>query len=153
MLGKHVGTGLVIAAASGDFRPCAVCQKDGLTGCGAASVRHGRCSGGQFPPDSDPAANERLVRPRGDAQFGYLPVPGGLQATFTETKCCACTFGQQISPPSCGLCQLGNRRDFLVGCELPALGVACCCSSDLRVTYPIRIVASHIERIEHKFDL
>ena len=57
----------------------ALCAREGgLPGCGTASVRHGCCSRGQFPPDSDPALNERLVRARGDAQFGYLPVPCGL---------------------------------------------------------------------------
>ena len=97
----------------------------------------------QLAPDSDPVVNERLVRARGDAQFGYLLVPGGLETTFTETEGCACTFGQQISPPGCGLCQLSDRCGFFPGCEPPALHVACCSSRDLRVTDTIRVQASH----------
>jgi hypothetical protein len=41
-------------------------------------IREGRRGGGPLAPDLDPGLDQRLVYPRGDAQVGDLPVPGGV---------------------------------------------------------------------------
>jgi len=50
---------------------------------GVGDRRHG---GGPFPADIDPPLDQRLVGAGGDAQFGDLPVAGGVGPAFAETQ-------------------------------------------------------------------
>lgn len=96
--------------------------------------------------------DQRLVRPGSDAQLCDLPVPGGLQAVLAEADRQSRALSQEVSPPACGLSQLGDRHGFLVCCEPPATGVPGRDPSNLRGTESVSFSASHQHRIEHRFD-
>jgi len=114
-------------------------------------VRPGPGGGGALAPDRDPAPDERAIRPGGDAQFGDLPVAGGVLPALTEAERGAGAFGQQVGAPGRGLGQFGDRRCLLLGGE-PGLGVPRGGTGDLSIPETVRIRARHPGRIESVFD-
>jgi hypothetical protein len=77
------------------------CQHAGLVGARGCGAR-------PLAPDLDPALNERLVCPGGEAQFSDLPVPGGVALVLAVAEGQACALGQQVRPPGRGLPQLAT---------------------------------------------
>ena len=128
--------------------PCGTGPAIQLRGTG---VRPGPRGGGPLAPDRDPAPDERRVSSGGDAQFGDLPVAGGVLPALAEAERGAGALGQQVGPSGRGLGQLSDRRCLLLGGE-PGLGVPGGRTGDLGVLETVRIRARHPGRIESVFD-
>src|SRR5215470_12642768 len=94
----------------------------GSVGRARSRVRPGPSGGGPLAPDGDPAPDERAISPGGDAQFGDLPVAGGVLRALAEAERGAGALSQQVGASGRGLGQLSDRRCLLLGGE-PGLGV------------------------------
>ncbi len=129
----------------GMLSPLTVPEHTGLVG-------EGRRSAGPLAPDLHPGLNQRLVHPRGDAQLGDPPVPGGAGLVLAIAEGQARALGQQGSPPG-GLLQFCDRGGFAGGCQPPAARRRC---RRTRACVPRRRSAARLlmrTRVERLFDL
>jgi len=124
-----------------------------LAGWGEPGERDRRGGGGSLPPDVDLPLDQGLGRPSGDAQLCHALVVGGLGLPLALAQRQPGALGQQVGPAIRDLGQFGDRRGIVLPAGPPGRGVPGCGPGDPPVDKTISVRASHIDRVELRFDL